>query len=91
MAKVQVPPVLRQSTGGARVVEATGADLGTMLGDLYRRYPQLRTQLRAESGLPSFVNIYLNGEDVRTLQGTETLVAEEDTVTILPAMAGGRR
>ncbi len=90
MTKVQIPPVLRQSTGGAREVEAAGADLGALLRDLYGRYPQLKTQLRVEEGLSSFVNIYLNGEDVRTLQGTETPVADADTVIILPAMAGGR-
>jgi molybdopterin converting factor small subunit len=88
---VQIPPVLRQSTGGARVVEAGGANLGALLGDLYERFPQLRTQLRVEDGLSPFVNIYLNGEDVRTLRGTETPVADADTVIILPAMAGGRR
>lgn len=90
MTKVQIPPVLRKSTGGEKLVQAAGADLGMLLRDLYERYPQLKTQLQVEEGLSSFVNVYLNGEDVRTLQGTETPVADADTVIILPAMAGGR-
>jgi molybdopterin converting factor small subunit len=89
MASVQIPPVLRQSTGGAKRVQAEGANLGSLLRDLYRQYPQLRTQLRVDDGLSSFVNVYLNGEDVRTLQGVHTAVSDADTVIILPAMAGG--
>lgn len=90
MTRVQIPPVLRQSTGGAREVEASGSTLGALLTNLYDQYPQLRSQLRVEEGLSPFVNVYLNGEDVRTLRGTDTSVAEADTVIILPAMAGGR-
>jgi molybdopterin synthase sulfur carrier subunit len=89
MTKVQIPPVLRQSTGGAREVEASGPTLGALLRDLYRRYPDLRTQLRVDEGLSPYVNVYLNGEDVRTLRGIDTSVAAADTVIILPAMAGG--
>lgn len=89
MSKVQIPVVLRQSTSGAKVVEASGATLGDLLNDLYSRYPDLKSKLRAEDGLSPFVNIYLNGEDVRTIRGAETPVSESDTVTILPAMAGG--
>jgi molybdopterin converting factor small subunit len=90
MADVQIPPVLRQATGGAKRVQVEGADLGALLRDLYRQYPQLRAQLRVEDGLSSYVNVYLNGEDVRTLQGIHTAVSPADTVIILPAMAGGR-
>jgi len=90
MTRVQIPPVLRKSTAGEKVVEAAGADLGALLRDLYGHYPQLREQLQVEEGLSSFVNVYLNGEDVRTLRGIETPVADADTVIILPAMAGGR-
>jgi len=89
MATVQIPPVLRQATGGAKSVTADGTDLGSMLRDLYTQFPQLRTQLRVESGLSNFVNVYLNGEDVRTLRGIDTSVSDADTVIILPAMAGG--
>jgi sulfur-carrier protein len=90
MTKVQIPPVLRQATGGSKEVQASGATLGALLSDLYERYPDLRAQLRVEDGLSPFVNVYLNGEDVRTLRGTDTSVAAADTVIILPAMAGGR-
>ena len=89
MTKVQIPPVLRTATGGARTVEASGATLEGILQDLYAQYPPLGEQLRAESGLSAFVNFYVNGEDARTLKGAETPVASGDTVIILPAMAGG--
>ena len=90
MTKVQIPPVLRQATGGAKIVQAAGSNLGTVLRDLYDQFPQLRTQLKVEDGLSPYVNVYLNGEDVRTLQGTETSVSDADTLIILPAMAGGQ-
>ncbi len=89
MATVQIPPVLRQATGGEKRVQAEGSDLGSLLRHLYEQYPQLRAQLRVADGLSSFVNVYLNGEDVRTLQGVDTAVSSADTIILLPAMAGG--
>lgn len=89
MSKVQIPPVLRQSTGGARVVEASGSTLGELLDNLYTQYPDLRSRISADGGLSSYVNVYLNDEDVRTLRGIETPIAASDSVIILPAMAGG--
>lgn len=90
MSKVQIPPVLRQSTGGARIVEASGSTLGELLDNLYAQYPDLRSRISADNGLSSYVNVYVNNEDVRTLRGAATPVAASDTVIILPAMAGGR-
>lgn len=89
MSKVQIPVVLRKATAGAKVVETAGTTVHEVLDDLYAQFPELRAQLRAEETLSPFVNIYLNGEDVRTLDGAQTPVGEKDTVTILPAMAGG--
>ncbi|HWE61455.1 MAG TPA: MoaD/ThiS family protein [Chloroflexota bacterium] len=89
MSKVQIPVVLRPATAGAREVEATGATLAEVLNDLYGRYPELKNRLRAQDGLSPFVNIYVNGEDARTIGGADTPVGAGDTVTILPAMAGG--
>jgi molybdopterin converting factor small subunit len=89
MSKVQIPPVLRQATGGARVVEAQGATLGEILTSLYTQFPALRDQLKTDNGLSSYVNIYINGEEARTLRGIDTPVAAQDTVILLPAMAGG--
>lgn len=90
MSKVQIPVVLRPATGGEKFVEANGATLAQVLDSLYMRYPELKQRLRADEGLSPFVNIYVNGEDARTIAGAATPVAESDTVTILPAMAGGR-
>lgn len=89
MSKVQIPPVLRQSTGGARVVEASGDTLGELLDNLYAQYPDLQSRISSDNGLSTYVNVYVNDEDVRTLGGIKTPVAASDTVIILPAMAGG--
>ena len=90
MATVRIPPVLRPSTGGEQVVEAAGDNVGDVLRSLTELHPDTQTQLFAEGGeLNRYVNVYLNDEDVRVLNGLETAVADGDTVVILPAMAGG--
>ena len=90
MSTVKIPPVLRASVGGAKEVEASGADVGAVLRSLAEQHPATESQLFSEEGdLNRYVNIYLNDEDVRVLQGLETTVNEGDTVVILPAMAGG--
>ena len=90
MAKVKIPPVLRQHTGGESEVELEGASVGAVLESLVSQFPDTRSQLFGEDDeLNRFVNVYLNDEDVRVLDGLGTEVAESDTVMILPAMAGG--
>lgn len=90
MATVQIPPVLRAAVGGEKVVQASGETLGALLDDLYTRFPALRTQIDpGAEGLSRRVNIYVDDEDARTLQGTATPVAGASTIVILPAMAGG--
>ncbi len=90
MATVRIPPVLRPKTGGQAEVEAGGSDVGEVLRSLTGEYPDTREQLFGEDGeLNRYVNVYLNDEDVRVLQGLETSVKDGDTVVILPAMAGG--
>ena len=89
MTPVRIPPTLRPATGGERQVEAEGATIGELLEDLTARYPELRAQLWEDAGIAPFVNVYLGGEDVRTLAGLETPVADGATVILLPAMAGG--
>ena len=90
MSTVKIPPVLRGSTGGAKEVEASGADVGEVLRRVAAEHPATESQLFSESGeLNRYVNVYLNDEDVRVLEGLETGVAETDTIVILPAMAGG--
>ena len=90
MATVQIPPVLRAAVGGEKVIQADGETLGALLDNLYERYPALREQLQPGADrLSRHVNIYVDDEDARTLQGANTRIRPETTVIILPAMAGG--
>ncbi len=91
MATVKIPPVLRPRTGGEAEIAAAGTTVGEVLETLASAHPETRGQLFAEDGaLNRYVNVYLNDEDVRVLDGLGTSVADSDTVVILPAMAGGR-
>ena len=89
MSRVRIPPTLRGETQGAREVEARGETVRELLDDLMRRFPALRGQILREDDLAPFVNVYVEGEDVRTKDGLETPVEEDATVILLPAMAGG--
>jgi sulfur-carrier protein len=87
---VKIPTILRRHVGGAAEVEGTGANVRDLLQDLEQRYPGITGGiLTIEGGLHRFVNLYVNGEDVRYLGALETEVNEGDTVSILPAVAGG--
>ncbi len=90
MATVRIPPVLRPSTNGEKEVSADGADVGQVLKSLAEAHPATEGQLFGEGGeLNRYVNVYLNDEDVRVLDGLTTEVGEGDVLVILPAMAGG--
>jgi sulfur-carrier protein len=90
MPTIRVPPVLRPQTEGQSEVTVAGETVGDALRALADRYPATRDQLFSPDGeLNRYVNIYLNDEDVRVLDGLDTSAAESDTVVILPAMAGG--
>jgi sulfur-carrier protein len=90
MATIRIPPVLRGQTGGQTEVEAAGANVGEVLRALTGEHPATEEQLFGPEGdLNRYVNVYLNDEDVRVLDGLQTPVSEGDTVVILPAMAGG--
>jgi sulfur-carrier protein len=90
MATVKIPPVLRAQTDGAAEVSAGGATVGEVLTDLAEAHPDTRTQLFSPEGdLNRYVNVYLNDEDVRVLEGLDTSVDDADVLVILPAMAGG--
>ncbi|MBI5310570.1 MAG: MoaD family protein [Actinobacteria bacterium] len=91
MATVKIPPVLRSATGGEKQVTASGANVGDVLRDIVANHPDTERQLFGpDGGLNRYVNVYLNDEDVRVLDGLDTAVEDADTVMILPAMAGGR-
>jgi molybdopterin synthase sulfur carrier subunit len=87
--EVRIPTILRTYTDGAKTVEGAGGTIAELIDDLDTRYGGLRDRLEDESGLRRFVNVYLNDEDVRFLGGLETPVKDGDTVTVLPAVAGG--
>ncbi|MBO0781264.1 MAG: MoaD/ThiS family protein [Ktedonobacteraceae bacterium] len=89
MANVRLAPVLRASAGGSKQVSVEGSTLEEVLNDLYQRYPSLKEQIQPQEELSRFVNVYVNDQDVRYLQGLATPVGASDTVTLLPAMAGG--
>ena len=89
MTRVRIPPTLRAETGGRREVDAAGATVRELLADLAERFPALGPQLFEDGEIAPFVNVYVEGEDVRVLDGPETAVTPSATVILLPAMAGG--
>lgn len=88
---VRIPTILRSYTGGAREVQGAGGTLGELFDDLESRHHGLRDRLIDDNGLRRYVNVYLNDEDVRFLNGLQTMISDGDSVTVLPAVAGGRR
>jgi cysteine synthase/molybdopterin converting factor small subunit len=91
VSRVRIPPTLRDQVGGVREVDASGATVRELLTDLADRYPALGRQVLANGSIAPFVNVYLDNEDVRTLEGLDTPVRESSTLILLPAMAGGER
>ena len=89
MSMVKIPPVLRESVGGSRSVQAEGATVRDVLDDLFGAYPELRERVTEGGELSPFVNVYVNDRDVRYRDGLATAVGPGDTVILLPAMAGG--
>ena len=89
MSVVRVPPVLRAEAGGVREVEASGSTVRELLEDLADRVPALGTRVYGDGEIQPFVNVYVDGEDVRTRDGLDTPVRDSSTVILLPAMAGG--
>jgi sulfur-carrier protein len=87
--EVRIPTILRTYTDGRKAVEGAGSTLDELFTDLDSRHPGLRDRVVDGGELRRFVNVYLNDEDVRFLDGISTKVADGDSVTILPAVAGG--
>lgn len=88
--EVRVPTVLRTHTEGARAVPAEGATLRELIDDLEARHEGLKPKIVSDDGdLAKFVNVYVNDEDARFLDGIDTRLSDGDTVSILPAVAGG--
>jgi molybdopterin synthase sulfur carrier subunit len=92
LVRVKLPQILRKRAGGQAIVQAEGSTLREILKDLESRYPGITKNVVSEDGaLHRFINVYVNDEDVRYLGALETPVADGDTVSLLPAVAGGQR
>ncbi len=90
MTAVRIPAVLRSQVGGAKELDIAGGTVGEVVNELVARFPSLGDQLLTGDGeLNRFVNVYVNGQDVRYLDGLETKVEPRDEIRLLPAMAGG--
>ena len=87
--EVRIPTILRTYTAGEKAVEGSGETLAELIDDLEARHAGLRDRLVDDKGLRRFVNVYLNDEDVRFLGGLQTPTKDGDSVTVLPAVAGG--
>ena len=87
--EVRIPTILRTYTDGARSVEGSGDTLRALIVDLDANHPGIAERIVDDAGLRRFVNIYLNDEDVRFLDGIDTVLSDGDVVTVLPAVAGG--
>jgi len=91
MAQVRIPTPLRKYTGGAEAVQADGATVAAIVTDLDKRHPGIKERICDEHGaVRRFVNVFVNGEDIRFLQNLDTAVTAGDEVSIVPAIAGGR-
>lgn len=90
MSEVRIPPTLRSATAGAKLVAVDGATVREVVTGLVATYPELGSRLLdGAGGINGFVNVFLNGTDVRHLGGLDTPVVERDSLVLLPAMAGG--
>jgi MoaD family protein len=87
--RVKIPTQLREATGGEAQAQVDGGTVGEVLDSLYDRFGELRSRIAEDGGLRRFVNVYVDGEDIRFLDGLDTPVDDGDEVTILPAVAGG--
>ena len=91
MATVRIPSPLRRYTNNQSKVESNGANIAELIDNLEAQYPGVKMRLCDESGqIKRYVNIFINGEEIRTLQGSDTAVTATDEVSIIPAMAGGK-
>jgi len=91
MSTVRIPPVLRENTGGSRIVDVAGSTVAEALDDLFGKHPALRDRVTDEGELSRFINVYVNDRDVRYRDGLDTAIGVDDTIILLPAMAGGSR
>jgi molybdopterin converting factor small subunit len=89
MSTIRIPPVLRTEAGGARQIEANGSTVREVLRDLVAQHPALEGRVLPDGEVPSYLNLFVDGQDVRTLAGLDTEVSPQSVVLVLPAVAGG--
>lgn len=88
--RVRIPTPLRRFTGGSEEVNVSGADIAAVVGDLERQFPGIKERICDEDGkVRRFVNLYVNGDDIRFLNELETPIKDGDEISIVPAIAGG--
>lgn len=91
MATIRIPSPLRRYTDGQSKVESAGANILELIDSLEAQHPGVKSRLCDDNGqIKRYVNVFVNGEEIRTLQGVETPIADKDEVSIVPAMAGGK-
>jgi molybdopterin converting factor small subunit len=89
MAEIRIPPVLRPDAGGQRLVDVEASTVREALDTLVVQFPALRARVLEGDGVPSFLNVFVDGDDVRLLSGLETTVTSTSKILLLPAVAGG--
>ena len=89
MTQIRIPPVLRPEAAGNRIVEVEAVTVREALDKLVATYPALESRIREGDGIPSFLNVFVDGDDIRLLGGLDTDVAAGSTILLLPAVAGG--
>jgi len=89
MATIRIPPVLRSEAGGERTVAVEAATVREALDELVAAHPALDGRIRQDGDVPTFLNVFVDGEDIRLLSGLDTELAAGSTVLLLPAVAGG--
>ena len=89
MAQVRIPPVLRAESAGRRTVDVEAGTVRDALGALIEAHPALATRILQDGSIPTFLNVFVDGEDIRLLSGLDTELAAGSTVLLLPAVAGG--
>ncbi len=89
MAEIRIPPVLRPEAGGERLVDVDAGTVREALDTLVARFPALKARVLEGDGVPSFLNVFVDGNDVRLLSGLETAVSPASKILLLPAVAGG--
>jgi sulfur-carrier protein len=89
MAEIRIPPVLRPDAGGQRLVDVEAGTVREALDTLVARFPALKARVLEGDGVPSFLNVFVDGNDVRLLSGLDTTVSPTSKILLLPAVAGG--